>query len=94
MVDMLYAEVDALLDVAVADDLVYNHTHSRKADVVYNSSSPVVVFVGHALLLRRIGLDVDDISYSVVYEEGREFCRAAFLKTPLEHMARTRPVTK
>jgi len=70
MLDVLYTEVDTFLDVAITDDLVNDHTDSREADVVYNSRSPVVVFVGHTLLLRRIGLDVDDISYSVVYKEG------------------------
>ena len=34
---------------------------------------PVVVFVGHTLLLCGISLDIDDVSYAVVDEVGRQF---------------------
>ena len=37
------------------------------------SDEPVVVFVGHALLLGSVGFDVDDITNSVVDEVRREF---------------------
>ena len=35
-------------------------------------NAPMVVFVGHATLHGRVGLDVDDVSYAVVDEVCRE----------------------
>lgn len=35
----------------------------------------MVVFVRHALLLRGVGLDVNDVTDAVGDEEGREFDR-------------------
>jgi hypothetical protein len=37
--DVLNTKVDPLLDVAVAHDLVYDHTDGRRCDVVNDSSS-------------------------------------------------------
>jgi len=70
----------------------------------------MVVFVGHALLLGGVGLDVDDIADAVVDEVCREFhgavlwrvCEACSrrdgwivtLEAPLEHVARARTVTE
>lgn len=44
MVDVLYTEVDTLFNVAIADDLVYDHTDRRETDVVYNSSPPLDIY--------------------------------------------------
>jgi hypothetical protein len=41
----------------------------------------MVEFMGHALLLCRVGFDVDDVSHTVVYEESGELDRAVFCKT-------------
>ena len=38
----------------------------------------MVVFVGHALLLSSVCLDINDISYMVVYEERGHLNRAMF----------------
>jgi hypothetical protein len=93
---MFHTEVDPLLDVTVANDLVNDDTDSIWGDVVHNAGSsvdstfskavfylsnsnvPVVVFVGHTLLLRRVGFNVDDVAYAVVDEECREFDGAVF----------------
>jgi hypothetical protein len=38
----------------------------------------MVIFVGHALLLRSVGLDINDISYMVVDEESRQLNGTVF----------------
>ena len=41
----------------------------------------MVVFVGHTLLLRRIGFDVNNIPHAVVDKEGRELRWTTLCKT-------------
>jgi hypothetical protein len=43
-------------------------------------NGPMVVFVGHTLLLCGISLDVDDVSYTVVNEVSRHFDGAMICK--------------
>jgi hypothetical protein len=38
---MLYAEVDALLNVAIPDDLVNDNTNGMRSDIIHNSGPPV-----------------------------------------------------
>jgi len=90
---VFYAEVHALFDVAIADDLVDDDTDGMRGDVVHDSSPSVVELVGHALLLRGVCLDVDNISDTIRNKECRNFDVAMFFEAPREHMARTRPVT-
>jgi len=94
MSNVLDTEVDTLLKVSVPYDLVDDHTDCGWRDVVYDSSSSVIVLVGHTLLLGGIRLDVDDISNVVVDEEGGQLGRSVVLEPLLEHVARTRPVTE
>jgi hypothetical protein len=44
MMDVLHTEVDTFFDVAIADDLVYDHTDRRETDIVYNSSPPLDIY--------------------------------------------------
>lgn len=91
---MLDAEVDALLEVAVADDLVDDDANRRRGHVVHDAGAAVVVLVGHALLLRRVGLDVDNVTDAVDLEERRQGDRALGLEVALEHVARARAETE
>ena len=78
MADVLDSDIDALLDVAVSDNLVDDNTNGMRSDVVYNASAPMVEFMGHTLLLGGIGLDVDNIANAVVHKERRQLDRAMF----------------
>lgn len=67
---------------------------SARSDVVHNTGTAVVVFVGHALLLRRVGLDVDNVSNMELAQVGRGLDGAVVLKSTGEHVARTRAETE
>jgi len=92
--DVLNAEVDALLNVAIANDLIHDDTDGSRGYVIDDASTTVVVFVGHTLLLCSISLDINNVSYAVVDKEGRQFNGAMVLEATLEHVARTRAVTE
>ena len=78
MADVLHPDVDALLDVAVANYLVDDNTNGVGSDVVNDAGTAVVEFVRHALLLSSVGLDVDDVSDTVVDKECGQLDRAMF----------------
>lgn len=56
---MLNADVDALPSDAPTDLLVHLDTHSTRSHVPDDARATLVRKVGHALLLRRVHLDVD-----------------------------------
>jgi hypothetical protein len=43
---VLYAEVDALLNVAIADDLVNDNTNGMRSDIIHNSGPPMEHIIG------------------------------------------------
>ena len=62
---MLDADVDALLDVAVAYFLVNYDADGGAGDVVDDAGLAMVDFVGHAFLDGAVCFNVDDITDSV-----------------------------
>lgn len=53
--------------------LRFQHSDTKSSKGIHEADGPVVVFVGHTLLLGGIGLDVDDIADTVVDEVCRQF---------------------
>jgi len=92
--NVLDTDVNTLLHVAVAHDLVDDDSDGVGGDVVDDACPTVVVFVGHTPLLRSISLDIDDIANAEGDQVRRHLDHAGLLEAALEHMARTRPVTK
>lgn len=90
---MLNAQVDALLEVAVADNLLDNDADSRLGDVVDNAGLSVVELVGHALLDRTVGLDVDNVADLVGLEVRRHGDGAMLLEVTREGVTSARSVT-
>jgi len=62
---VLNANVHALFNVAIADDLVDDDANGMGGDIVHDTSPSVLKLVGHALLLCCICFDVDNISNAV-----------------------------
>ena len=67
---MLDADVHALLQLPVADDLGHLHADRARVHVEDHAGAAVVELVRHALLLRRIHLDVDVVTWRSVIEKG------------------------
>jgi hypothetical protein len=68
VLNVLNADVEALLDNAVADLLVDNDTNGTRSDVPDNAGTAVVELVGHALVDGTVTLDIDVVSDA----EGRQ----------------------
>lgn len=90
---MLNAEVDTLLEVSVANDLLDNDTNGGLGNVVDNTGLTVVELVRHTLLDRTVGLDVNDITNLVNLQVGRKRDGTMLLEVTRESVTSTRSVT-
>ena len=70
---MFDADVYPLFDVSVPNDLVDDDANSVRSHVIHDSRTTVIELVRHALLLRCIRFNVDDITNTVVCEESGQF---------------------
>ena len=90
---MLNAEVDTLLEVSVTNNLLHNNTNGGLGDVVDNTGLTVVELVGHTLLDRTVGLDVNDVTDLVDLQVGGKGNGTMLLEVTRESVTSTRSVT-
>lgn len=93
VLDMLDTEVDALLQVSVANNLVDKDTNRALGDVENDTSLTVVELVGHTLLNGTIGLNVDNITNLVSLQVGGQRDGTVLLEVTRESVTSTRSVT-
>lgn len=87
------ADMNTLFNNASIDQLVDTDTNSRLGNVENNTSSSMVKLVGHTLVNRRIGENVDIISHLDLHEVLGEMNGSMLPKLFGKHVARTRPST-
>jgi hypothetical protein len=80
MSNMFHPYIYTLLDVTIANNFVDDDTDSPWSNIVNDTSTTMVVLVGHAFLLSRICLDVNNVANTVVDEISGKFYRARFLE--------------
>lgn len=93
VMDVLNADVDALLDVPVADLLVDNDADGGLGDVVDDAGLAMVDLVWHTLLLGAVASDIDDVSNLVLLQVSRQRNHARILEATGEGIAGTGPET-
>lgn len=68
VLDMLHTNMDPLLNISVANDLVEQHTNAGPGHVKHHARSAVVEVVWKSLLDRSIHLDVHNVTFLVRVE--------------------------
>jgi len=89
LADVFEADVDALLDVAVADSSVEDDANGGLGNVVDDTGLAVVDLVGHTLLHGSVGDYVDNASDFVLLEVGGERDASGLLEAPGEGITST-----
>jgi len=93
VLDVLNADVDTLLQVAVADTLVDDDTEGGLGDVVDNTGLSVVDFVWHTLLDGSVCLDIDNITDAVLCQVNRHGNHALLAEVTREGISGSRSNT-
>jgi len=88
------SEVDSLLNLTVSDSLENENLDSSGLNTEDNTSSTVVVLVGHTLLLSSIGLDVDDVTNVVRSQVGAQLDWSMLAEVSLEEVTGSCSVTE
>jgi len=71
--DLVHDDADSRWSDVVHDSGA-SSDHDQQWDLFDNRrNTPMVIFMGHALLLRSVCFDVNNIPYMVVDEERRQF---------------------
>lgn len=92
--DVLNADVDALLDVTVTDLLVDDDTQSTRGNVEDDTSLSVIESVGHTLLASRVGLDIHIVTDLVSLHVGGQGDHTMLAKVASEQVASAGTLTK
>jgi len=72
MPNVFNADVDTLLEEAIANALVEDNTNRRLCNIVDDTSATVVKFVWHTLLDSSIGLHIDDVTNFISLQVCRQ----------------------
>lgn len=91
--DVLDADVQALLEVAVVYLFIDNNTDRRFGDVVDDTSLAVVNLEGHTLLDGTVDLDIDDVTNAVLAQVRAQGQRTLLAKVAAEGIASARSLS-
>lgn len=73
--DLINDDANSRWSDVVHDSGTSSEINNQRLKTLFQNhrNTPMVIFVGHALLLRSVCLDINDISYMIVDEESRQF---------------------
>lgn len=94
VLDVLDSQVDSLFNLAVSHSLVDQYLNSSRLYTKDDTSSTMVVFVWHTLLLGGIGFDVDNVTNFVSSQVGAQVDWSILSEVLLEEISSTGSVTK
>lgn len=92
--NMLDPDMDPLLDDAAVHGLVDTNSDGSLGEVENNSGPSVVVLVGHTLVDRRVGENVNVVTDLDVHQVLRQVGKSVLPELLGEHVARTRALSE